>query len=64
MPRVHGLLTTYLKYNKLKLYKGNSPSDFLGTRQYAIRRGCRVMILISLEMRSYDLLYTYKIVLT
>jgi len=30
MPRVHRLLTTFLKYNKLKLYKGNSPSDFLG----------------------------------
>jgi len=60
MPRVNGLLATFLKYlsasastdlwryinillfiiiiiiiiNKLKLYKGNSPSNFLGTRHY------------------------------
>jgi len=46
MLRVHGLLTPFLKYNKLlKLYNGNSPSDFLGTRHYATRRGCRVWIL-------------------
>jgi len=34
MPLVHGFVTTFLKYNKLNLYNGNSPSDFLGTRHY------------------------------
>jgi len=54
-------LTIFLKYNKLKLYKGNLPSDFLDTSYYATRRGCRVL---SLEMRrlQHDLLHTYKIV--
>jgi len=63
MPRVHGLLTTFLKY-ELKLYKRNLPSDFLGTRHYACKERLSRLDLDSLEMRrlQQDLLYTYKIV--
>jgi len=60
-PRVHGLLNTFLKYNKLKLYKGNSPSDFLGKRHYATRRGCHVLILIARKCVGCGM---YKIVVS
>jgi len=54
MPRVHGLLTTFLKYNKLKPCKGNLSSDFLGTRHFATRRGCRVLIFIAWKCVGND----------
>jgi len=62
MPRVHGLLTTFLKYNKLKLYKGNLPSDFLGMHHYATIKMLSRLDLVSLEMRRlrHDLLYTLQ----
>jgi len=64
IPRVHGLLTIFLKYNKLKLYSGNSPSDFLGTRHLCYKERLLRLELNGLEMRRllHDLLYTYKIV--
>jgi len=46
-PRVHGLLTIFLKYNMSKVYKGNLPSDYLGACHYATRRGCCVLISIA-----------------
>jgi len=61
MPRVHGLLTTFLKYNNLTLYKGNLPRGFLGKRH---KEKLSRLDLDSHEMRQlqHDLLYTYKIV--
>jgi len=57
MTRVHGLLTTFLKYNKLKLYKGNSPKDFLGKRHYATRRDCFDLDSLKIcRLRSCELL--------
>jgi len=63
MPRVHGLLTTFLIYNKLKLCKGIYQATSW-VRVICYKERLSRLDIDSLEMRRlrHDLLYSYKIV--